>query len=157
MRLWRFGEVGSVRENTIVCGVTGSEVSERAVREAAFLAKERGARLIITYAVDASFLHGITIELRPEFAEHSLEQMGKHILERMAELARKEGVEPVCVMKKGRMLEVLKEVAMENKGSLLVLGKEEPSFFHKVLFKDEVEDHVRELRERTGLEVMLVK
>lgn len=118
-----------------MCGVTGFEVSERAVREAAFLAKQRGARLIITYSVDTSFLQGITIELRPEFAEHHLEQMGKHILERMADLAREEGVEPICVMKKGSMLEVLKEVAVENKGSLLVLGKEEPSFFHKVLFK----------------------
>lgn len=143
--------------STIVCGVTGSEVSERAVREAAFVAKQRGAKLVITYAVDASFLQGITVELRPEFAETSIEYLGKKILERMANIAREEGVEPVCTMKKGRMLEVLKEVAMENGAYLLVLGKEEPSFFDKVLFRDEVEDHVRELRERTGLEVMLVR
>lgn len=142
---------------TIICGVTGSEISERAVREASFLARQGGGRLVLTYAVDASFLEGMTIELRPEFAEQSLEHMGRHILERMAEVARQEGVEAKCVIRKGNLLDVLREVAVEERGDLLILGREEPSFFDKVLFRDQVEDHVKELRSRTGLEVMLVR
>ncbi len=141
----------------IVCAVTGSEVSERAAREAAFLARESGASLIFLYAVDASFLQGMTVELRPEFAEKSLEHMGGHILERMEELAKKEGVRARGVLKRGRLMEVLRELALEEGADLLVLGREEPSFFEKVLFRDEVEDHVKELKKRTGVEVMLVK
>lgn len=141
----------------IVCAVTGSETSERAAREAAFLARESGASLIFLYAVDASFLQGMTVEVRPEFAEKSLEHMGGHILERMEQIARQEGVQAKGLLKKGRLMEVIREVALEEGADLLVLGKEEPSFFEKVLFRDEVEDHVKELRERTGVEVMLVK
>lgn len=141
----------------IVCAVTGSEASERAAREAAFLARESGASLIYLYAVDASFLQGMTVEVRPEFAEKSLEHMGGHILERMEQIARQEGVQAKGVLRKGRLMEVIREVALEEGADLLVLGKEEPSFFEKVLFRDEVEDHVKELRERTGVEVMLIK
>lgn len=141
----------------IVCAVTGSETSERAAREAAFLARESGASLVFLYAVDASFLHGMTVELRPEFAEKSLEHMGGHILERMEQIALEEGVRAQGLLRKGRLMEVLKEVALEQGADLLVLGREEPSFFEKVLFRDEVEDHLKELRERTGVEVMLVK
>jgi len=141
----------------IVCAVTGSEASDRAAREAAFLAKESGASLIFLYAVDASFLQGMTVELRAEFAEKSLEHLGGHILERMEQIARQEGVQAKRLLKRGRLMEVLREVALEEGADLLVLGKEEPSFFEKVLFRDEVEDHVKELRERTGVEVMLVK
>lgn len=141
----------------IVCAVTGSERSERAAREAAFLARESGASLIFLYAVDASFLQGMTVELRPEFAEKSLEHMGGHILETMEQIATQEGVRAKGLLKRGRLMEVIKEVALEEEADLLVLGKEDPSFFEKVLFRDEVEDHVKELRERTGVEVMLVK
>jgi len=148
---------GKMDYKKIVCAVTGSEASDRAAREAAFLAKESKASVIFLYAVDASFLQGMTVELRPEFAEKSLEHMGGHILERMEQIARHEGVEARGVLRKGRLMEVLKEVALEEEADLLVLGKEEPSFFHKVLFREEVEDHVRELREKTGVEVMLVK
>lgn len=141
----------------IICAVTGSEASERAAREAAFLAQESGASLVFLYAVDASFLQGMTVELRPEFAEKSLEHLGGHVLERMGQIAAEEGVPAKGVLKRGRLMEMLREVALEEGADLLVLGKEEPSFFEKVLFRDEVEDHVKELRERTGVEVMLVK
>ncbi len=142
----------------IVCAVTGSEVSERAALEAAFLARESEASLVFLYAVDASFVHGMTVEVRPEFAEKSLEHMGCQILERMEEIARKEGVQAKGLLKRGRLMDVIKEVVLEEGADLLVLGKEKTSFFEKVLFKQEdVEDHVDELRKRTSVEVMLVK
>ncbi|MEJ5375237.1 MAG: universal stress protein [bacterium] len=142
----------------IVCAVTGSEASERAALEAAFLARESQAPLVFLYAVDASFVHGMTVEVRPEFAEKSLEHMGRQILERMEEIARKEGVQAKGLLKRGRLMDVIKKVVLEEGADLLVLGKEKPSFFEKVLFKqEEVEDHVDELRKRTSVEVMLVK
>lgn len=146
-----------MNQKSIVCAVTGSEASQRAAREAASLAKERGASLVLVYAVDASFLQGMTVELRPEFAEKSLEHIGGHILERMQEIAREEGVEAKAILRRGQLLEVLKDVALEYQSDMLVIGKEESAFFNKVLFKEQVRDHVKELRERTGVEVMLVR
>ena len=53
----------------IVCGVTGSDHGQKAAQEASRLAKENQAGLIFVYAVDTTFLKGITIQLTSEFAQ----------------------------------------------------------------------------------------
>lgn len=141
----------------IVCGVTGSEASQKAASEAARLAKEDRADLVLVYAVDITFLKGIAIQLTPDFAEKSLEHIGVHILDRAEELVRAQGVVPKKVIRKGAILEVLKQIILEEKADLLVLGHEERSFFEKVLFKGEVEDHIGELTSQTGVSVKVVK
>ena len=78
----------------IVCGVTGSEPSQKAAQEAARLAKEHQAGLIYVYAVDIKFLKGMTIQLTSDFAEKTLEHLGGHILERAEESAAAQGVTP---------------------------------------------------------------
>ncbi|MBI5605331.1 MAG: universal stress protein [Deltaproteobacteria bacterium] len=142
---------------TIVCGVTGSEHSQKAAQEAARLAKENGAALIYVYAVDTSFLKGMTVELTPDFANKTLEHLGGHILERAEEIALSTGVTPQKILRSGEVLEVLKQVLSEEKADLLVIGHEERSFFEKVLFDGEVEDHVQELINQTGVSVQVIK
>lgn len=61
---------------TILCGVTGSEHSQKAALEAVRLAKDNQARLIYVYAVDTSFLKGMTVELTPDFAKELIKQTG---------------------------------------------------------------------------------
>jgi hypothetical protein len=48
-------------------------------------------------------------------------------------------------------------VVMEEKADLLVLGHEDRSFFEKLMFKGNVEDHVEELKQQTGTAVTVVK
>jgi len=142
---------------TIICGVTGSPASEKAALEAARLAKENRACLIYVYVVDITFLKGITVQLRSQFAEESLEHMGKHILDHVEGLALRQGLAPKKILRKGVILEVLKQVVLEEKADLLVLGDEKRSFFQKVLFGGKVKDYVHELENHTGISVVVVK
>jgi hypothetical protein len=45
----------------------------------------------------------------------------------------------------------------EQKADLLVLGHEERTFFEKHLFEGSVEDHIQELKARTGAEVTVIR
>ena len=116
---------------SIVCGVTGSEPSQKAAREAARLAKENQAGLVFVYAVDTKFLKGMTIQLTSDFAEKTLEHLGGHILERAEESAQAQGVTPRKIIRSGAVLEVLKQIIGEEKADLLVLGMKTVPFLKK--------------------------
>lgn len=142
----------------IVCGVTGSEHSQKAASEAAKLAKANGAHLFYVYAVDLTFLKGgKTGSITSQGVEDSLTVMGRHILDRAEELATAEGVTPEKLIVKGPVLEVLRKVVLEKKADLLVLGHEERSFFEKFLIEGEVEDHIESLKKETGVEVSIIR
>ncbi len=142
----------------IVCGVTGSEHSLKAAGEATRLAKENQAELIFVYVVDATFLKGMTVQLTTEFAQKTLENLGAHILERAEEIAASQGVlNSKKILRPGSILEELKKIIDEEQADLLVIGHEERSFFEKILFKGEVEDHIQELINRTGVSVLVIK
>lgn len=142
---------------SIVCGVTGSDASHLAARQAARLAKEDGAALTFVYAVDAGFLHGLTIQLRAEYAESALLPVGRHILQDAVAIAAQEGVTARSELRKGKVLDVIKQVVAETGSDLLVLGDEGRTFTEKVLFGGEVLDHVNELQEQTGARVLIVR
>ena len=139
----------------IVCGVTGSAHAQKAALEAAVLAKRHNANLIYVYVVDTTFLKGGTM-LPPKDVETSLERIGHHILELAEQIALTQGVTPKKVVKKGTVLDALKEVVTEEKADLLILGHEKRTFFEKAMFKGDVEDHVQELKQQTGVEVNVV-
>jgi nucleotide-binding universal stress UspA family protein len=138
----------------IVCGVTGSEHGQKAALEAARLAKENHADLVYVYAVDLEFLRGGVAHLD---AEDSLEHIGTTILEMAEEVAVSEGVTPKKILRRGPILEVLKGVISEEGADLLILGHEERTFFEKIFLRGDVEDHVEELRQQTGVEVTIIK
>ena len=52
---------------------------------------------------------------------------------------------------------MIKQVLSEEKADLLIIGHEDRTFFEKVLFKGEVEDHVQELIKQTGVSVTIIK
>jgi nucleotide-binding universal stress UspA family protein len=142
---------------SIVCGVTGSAHAQKAALEAAALAKRDNARLTYVYAVDVGFLKGSVGGMSSGLAGEGLERLGEHILDYAVELAQSQGVTPKKIIRRGAPLEVLKQVVQEEQADLLVLGHEERSFFEKALFKGEVEDHVEELKQRTGAEVTVIQ
>ncbi len=143
--------------NSIVCGVTGSEASEKATLAAARMAKEAGAALTLVYVVDASFLYGLTIQLRPEFAEQSLAHLGGHILDRGEEIAQGVGLSVKKVLRRGKILQVLQDVIREEAADVLVVGDEGRTFAEKVLFGGQVVDNVKEIEARTGVPVKVIR
>lgn len=140
---------------TIVCGVTGSAHSQKAALRAAVLAKENNAALVYVYAVDASFLQGGVAS--SSGVKASLMKLGAHIVDIAEQLAATQGVTPKKIVRAGKVLDVLKEVVMEEKADLLLLGHEERTFFEKVMFRGGVEDHVQELQQQTGITVDVVQ
>lgn len=142
----------------IVCGVTASAHSQKAALVAARLAKESGAELIYVYAVDLTFLAGgNTGCLSTDVVRKSLEDMGVQIMESADKIAASQDMESKKVLKEGPVLDVLKEIIMEEKADLLVLGHEERTSFEKALFKGDAEEHARELQARTGAEIIIIK
>lgn len=147
-----------MRCRKIICGVTASAHSQKAALEAARLAKENGAELIYVYAVDLTFLaSGNTGSLSTDVVRESLENLGDQILELAEKIAASQGMKSKKELRVGPVLDVLKEVIMEEKADLLVLGHEERTFLEKVLFKGDVEEHARELQSRTGAEIRIIK
>jgi nucleotide-binding universal stress UspA family protein len=142
----------------IVCGVTASAHSQKAALEAARLAKEDGAELIYVYAVDLTFLaSGNTGSLSTDVVRESLKNLGDQILELAEKIAASQGMESKKMLREGPVLDVLKEVIVEEKGDLMVLGHENRTFFEKALFKGDVEEHARELQAQTGAEIKIIK
>lgn len=142
---------------SIVCGVTGSAHAQKAALEAAALAKRDNAKLTYVYVVDVGFLRGSVGGMSSGIAGEGLERLGQHILGFAEQLAQSQGVTPKKIVRRGAVLEVLKQVVLEEKADLLVLGHEERTFFEKALFKGSVEDHAEELKQQTGTEVTVIR
>lgn len=144
--------------NCIVCGVTGSESAQKAALEAAVLARRDSAKLIYVYAVDASFLgRSLMAEVSQTHVEDSLVNLGNHIVDHAEELVGHLGVLPEKIIKKGSPMQVLKEVILERKADLLVVGHEERTRFERRLLQGEVEEHIEAFKKETGIEVMIVE
>jgi nucleotide-binding universal stress UspA family protein len=142
----------------IVCGVTASAHSQKAALEAAKLAKQHGAQLIYVYVVDLAFLKGGKLgSLSQDVIAQSIEKLGRQIVDLAEQIAASEGVTPKKIVRRGTVLEVLGQVMSEQKADLLVLGHEERTFFEKHLFEGSVEDHIQELKARTGAEVTVIR
>jgi nucleotide-binding universal stress UspA family protein len=141
----------------IVCGVTGSENSEKAVKAAAEMAKGEGSHLTFVYVVDVGFLSGLTVQLRPEYAEHFLERLGNKILDEAVSTASSMGVGAKKVLRKGKVMEEVGKVIKEEGADILIVGDEGRSFAEKVLFGNPFPDHIKELEKRAGVAVKIVR
>ena len=142
---------------TIICGVTGSVNSQKAVKAAVDMALNEGAALIFVYVVDVAFLSGLTIQLRPKYAEDFLERLGNKLLDEAIGIASISGVAAKKVLRKGKLMAELGKVLKEEKGDLLVVSDEGRGFAEKVLFGERLPDNIKELERRAGVPVKLIK
>jgi nucleotide-binding universal stress UspA family protein len=142
---------------SVVCGVTGSENSEKAVKAASQMAAAEGSRLTFLYIVDVGFLGGLTIQLRPQYAEDFLERLGERILDEAVAAATSAGVTAKKVLRKGKMMDEVIKVIKEESADLLVVGDEGHSFAERVLFGHRPPDSVKEMGRRTGVAVKVIR
>jgi nucleotide-binding universal stress UspA family protein len=111
----------SERMETIVAGTDGSAGAERAVREAARLARATGSRLVLVSAF--SDLHPYREQIQGSAREDliSLERVADQVLMRAA--AQVEGDSQIeTVARHGDPAEVLADVAEEEGARLIVVG-----------------------------------
>jgi nucleotide-binding universal stress UspA family protein len=142
---------------SIVCGITGSENSQKAMQFALKMALADSARLTFVYVVDVGFLKGITIQLTPQYAEEFLERLGNRILDEAMEIASSKGLTAKKVVRKGKIMEEVCKVIKEEKGDILVVGDEGRSFAQNVLFGKRLSNTVKEMERLTGVPVKVVR
>lgn len=141
---------------SIVCGITGSENSRKAMVAAADMAQTHSARLTYLYVVDAGFLKGLTIQLTPDYAEEFLERLGDKILDEAVAVAHSKGVTAKKVLRKGKIMEEVCRVVLEETGDILVVSDEGRTFAEKVLFGRRMPDSIKEMERLTGIPVKVV-
>jgi nucleotide-binding universal stress UspA family protein len=146
-----------MKSKVIVCGVTGSVNSQKAVKAAVEMALTEGTSLIFVYVVDVAFLSGLTIQLRPKYAEDFLERLGNKLLDEAAGIASSMGVAVKKVLRKGKVMTELSKVLKEEKGDLLVVSDEGRGFAEKVLFGERLPHNIKELERRAGVPVKVIK
>jgi nucleotide-binding universal stress UspA family protein len=121
------------------------------------MASAQGARLAFVYVVDVGFLSGLTVQLRPKYAEDFLERLGGKILDEAGEIALSLGVTPKKVLRKGKVMDEVIKVIKEEGADILVVGDEGRTFAEKVLFGNPLPDSVKELERRSGVTVSIVR
>src|SRR5262245_22844604 len=112
---------------SIVVGTDGSETAERAVRQAADLAADEGARLVVVSAYQATgaLTVGIEAERVPSDIRHTLTDRAQteELAERGRSIARERGVAKVVVQAlEGEPARVLLEAAKDFDADLIVVG-----------------------------------
>jgi nucleotide-binding universal stress UspA family protein len=142
---------------SIVCAVTGSVNSEKAVKSASEMAAANASRLAFVYVVDVGFLGGLTVQLRPEYAEHFLEHLGDKILDEAVGTASSVGVTAKKVLRKGKVMDEVVKVIKEESADILVVSDEGRSFAEKVLFGERLSDNIKEMEKRAGVPVKVVR
>jgi nucleotide-binding universal stress UspA family protein len=142
---------------SLVCGVTGSENSEKAVKAASEMAAGEKAHLTFVYVVDVSFLSGLTVQLRPKYAEDFLERLGGKILDEAVAIASSKGVASKKALRKGKLMDEVIKVVKEEGADILVVGDEGRGFAEKVLFGNRLPDNIKELERRSGVTVKVIR
>jgi nucleotide-binding universal stress UspA family protein len=142
---------------SIVCGVTGSENSEKAIKAASEMAAAEKARLTFVYVVDVGFLSGLTVQLRPKYAEDFLERLGGKILDEAVAIASSKGVAAKKALAKGKLMDEVIKVVKEEGADILVVGDEGRGFAEKVLFGNRLPDNIKELERRSGVTVKVIR
>lgn len=109
-------------QHTIVAGTDGSATAERAVREAASLARSTGARLVLVSAL--SDLHPYRERLQSSAREDLIDlgKVSEQVLQRAADAVSGDDLEIETVSRQGDPAEVLIDVAEEQGAQLIVLG-----------------------------------
>lgn len=122
----------------ILIAVDGSDLSDRALREAISLAQSQHAALRIVHVVDE-----VTLNWEGEYADmseilESFRESGKRILEKAQNFARKAGMEPEGKLRKiqtfgHRISDMILEEAKDWPADLIVIGTHGRRGLHDVL------------------------
>jgi nucleotide-binding universal stress UspA family protein len=137
----------------ILCATRGGEASRRTQDKAIALAKERGDELVFLYVVDIHFLDKTAAPIVVD-VENEVTKMGEFLLLMAQERAAAQGVTAVAISRSGKVREELKQAALDEGASLVLLGQPagDESVFHLV----SLQAFAAEVEAETGVETRIV-
>ncbi|HSF80419.1 MAG TPA: universal stress protein [Anaerolineales bacterium] len=140
----------------ILCAVRGGRESRQTVTRAIDLALEARARLTFFHVMDAEFLEYATIgPLSVVYNE--LREMGEFAMLILCDRAQRRGVENVdYIVREGNIRKQLKQIAIETRAEIMVIGRPTRSPGRNVFRSDDIEDFSAELAEIGNLRTILV-
>ena len=122
---------------TFVVAVDGSPGSERALRIAINLGKDRGVKLILTHVIEWSAFSFHTPEelaIRHKRREEELERANEAILGPSEKIAKSAGIECETLVLHGHPAETLVEVASDKGSEMIFIGRKGQSKMGTLLF-----------------------
>lgn len=123
--------------DTMLVGVDGSEGGTRAARFAAELAKKSNASLIVAYVIEWSpytFNTPQENEVRHKRREEEIARAESDVIRPLVEELKKAGVNAQGIVRHGHAVEVLSQVAKEQRASQIVIGRRGLSKLQALLF-----------------------
>jgi nucleotide-binding universal stress UspA family protein len=138
----------------ILCATRGGEASHRTQGAVVALAQERDDSIVFLYVVDTNFLGYTERAVRPDVVATEMERMGEFLLAMACERAEKEGVKATSLVKRGRLVDALKETAVEQNVTLVALGR--PAGEQSRFQMDSLKKLATEITEETGIETRII-
>lgn len=141
----------------ILCAVRGGPESRDTVTRAVDLALETGAKLTFFHAMDAEFLGQAAIGRTLSGIYSELHEMGKFAMLILVDRAQRRGVENVdYIMREGNIHKQLRQIAIETKAEIMIVGRPTRSPTSNVFKVDEIEAFAEGLAREGGLRVVVV-
>lgn len=137
----------------ILCATRGCEVSCRTQDEAIALAKERGDELVFLYVVDIQFLDKTAAPIVVD-VENEVTKMGEFLLLMAQERAAAQGVTATTISRSGKVREELKQAALDEGATLVLLGR--PAGDESVFHLASLQAFAAEVEAETGVETRIV-
>jgi hypothetical protein len=137
----------------ILCATRGGEASYRTQDKVIALAKERDDDLLYLFVVDTHFLDKTAAPILVN-VENDIAEMGEFLLLVAKERAAAQGVEAGTLIREGAVLEQLKQAALEQEVSLIVLGR--PTGEESLFDMGELEKRAQSIEADTGIEVQIL-
>lgn len=140
----------------IVCATRGGKASRRTQEQAIALARERGAPLIFIFVADSNLDRPMDEALNAALADE-LERLGKRLLCIAQARAQEQGISADIVVRHGAVRQAIGDFLREVNASTLILGMPQSSSGTQVFAPDGVSKFAQEIRDTTGVEVIVIE
>ncbi|UCE00520.1 MAG: universal stress protein [Chloroflexota bacterium] len=136
----------------ILCPTRGGPQGYRNQDKAIAYAKIRDDLLIFLYVVDLHFLDKTAAPVVVDVG-NEIQDMGEFMLLMAKERAKERGIDAKTILRKGKVREEIKAVALEENATLILLGRpgDEKSAFQI----SELEEYAAEIEKETGIKSII--
>jgi nucleotide-binding universal stress UspA family protein len=139
----------------ILCAVRGGNASQRTIERALEVARERAARLVFLYVIDAEFLGYATVG-RPSVMLRELRTTGEFTMNILIKRLRDEGIDADAVVRTGDVRRQIIESVRWQDADLLIIGQPAKSPGRSTFTPTSLKKYVADVKAKTGVEVLIV-